>query len=172
MRLLVARISHYVTLDSDAHLRSAERGLYSSCRYLTEKKIEIQVMSDVLERLQRAALVLTQNAPVKDRLAEAWLGHLQVLDAGQLPEHFRGEFSEMCEAMTRERPLPRENPVRASVRKMSNAEAGRYAALVVRLYGAVARNGGSSGTPRQPPLAPSVQLFAAQPASSHDSAVG
>jgi hypothetical protein len=68
----------------------------------------------------------------------------------------------MCEAMSRERPLPRENPVRASVRKMSNDEASRYAALVVRLYAAVARDRGMAGQiSRQPALAPIVQLFAA-----------
>ena len=120
-------------------------------------------MSDSLERLQRAALVLTQNAPAKDRLAEAWLGHLHALDVAQLPEAYRGEFRAMCEAMTRERPLPRENPVRASVRKMSGEEVGRYAELVVRLYGAVARNGVAVAPPRQPQLAPIVQLFASAP---------
>jgi len=63
--------------------------------------------------------------------------------------------------MRRERPQPRENPVLASIRKMSNGEASAYTALVIRLYAAVARAGSSTPLPRPPVLAPIVQLFAA-----------
>ncbi len=117
-------------------------------------------MSNSLELLQDAALVLTQAGTVKDRLVSAYTNHLSYLDASLVPDKFRDEFESMCEAMHRERPLPRENPVRASVRKMSNDEANGYAALVVKIYGAVAR-AGQSALPRTPVLAPIVQLFAA-----------
>ena len=41
----------------------------------------------------------------------------------------------MTQAMHRARALPGDNIVRASIRKLSNEEAQRYAALVVRIYG-------------------------------------
>jgi hypothetical protein len=41
--------------------------------------------------------------------------------------------------LNRERPLPRESVVRASVRKMSSEEADRHAALVVHAFAALAR---------------------------------
>ena len=118
-------------------------------------------MSNTLESLQDAAILLSQNGSVKERLADAYLAHLASLDAAQLPENFRADFRAMCEAMRRERPLPRENPVRASIRKMSNDEASGYAALVIKLYAAVARGGYSAPLARPPMLAPIVQLFAA-----------
>jgi hypothetical protein len=117
-------------------------------------------MSNTLELLQDAALVLTQAGTVKDRLVSAYTNHLSYLDTSHVPDKFRDDFESMCEAMHRERPLPRENPVRASVRKMSSSEANGYAALVVKIYGAVARSGQSTLT-RTPVLAPIVQLFAA-----------
>ena len=118
-------------------------------------------MSTTLETLQEAAVVLSQAGSVKERLAQAWCSHLALLDPSQLPETFRIDFRAMSEAMRRERALPRENPVLASIRKMSNDEAGRYTALVIRLYAAVARGGNSAPLPRPPMLAPIVQLFAA-----------
>lgn len=118
-------------------------------------------MSTTLELLQEAAVILSQAGSVKERLAHAWLSHLAVIDPAQLPDGFRGDFRQMSDAMRRERPLPRENPVLASIRKMSNEEASRYTALVIRLYAAVAR-GASAAPPSRPPvLAPIVQLFAA-----------
>jgi hypothetical protein len=118
-------------------------------------------MNTTLELLQDAALVLSQHGSVKERLAQAYLCHLSALEASQLPETFRAEFRSMCEAMRRERPQPRENPVLASIRKMSNSEASNYTALVIRLYAAVARAGTSVPLARPPVLAPIVQLFAA-----------
>lgn len=117
-------------------------------------------MRNTLELLQDAAIVLSQCGSVKERFANAYLSHLTTLDASQLPEAYRGEFREMCEALRRERPLPKENPALASIRKMSNGEASQYAALVVRLYAAVARSG-AAPLARSPTLAPVLQLFAA-----------
>ncbi len=132
-------------------------------------------MSTPLEMLQEAALALASNGTVKDRLLAAYCTHLAALDEDQLPKEYREEFAQMCRALHRERPLPRENAVRASVRKMSNDEAHAYAALLVRLYGAVARTNtpvrsrsaagiAVTSLPAQittPAFAPVVQLFAA-----------
>ena len=118
-------------------------------------------MRTTLELLQDAAIVLSQGGSVKERFAHAYLSHLTTLDAAQLPEAYRTEFGDMCEALRRERPLPRENPALASIRKMSSNEASQYAALVVRLYAAVARSGSVTSITRPPSLAPVLQLFAA-----------
>jgi hypothetical protein len=120
-------------------------------------------MNSVFEHLQSATLRLAQAGSLKDRLSEAYQQHLSQLDAEQLPEPYRVEFVAMCTAMQRERPLPRENPARASVRKMSSDEANRYAALIVLVFGATASALASGRSPVRPAaasLAPVLQLFA------------
>ena len=52
-------------------------------------------MSNTLESLQDAAILLSQNGSVKERLAEAYLAHLASLEPTQLPENYRGEFRAM-----------------------------------------------------------------------------
>src|SRR6478735_7381176 len=90
-------------------------------------------MDNVLDLLQQAISTLSQGGSIKDRLADAYATHLIQLDVDDLPEQLRSEFESMCAAMRRERPLPRESAIRASVRKMSNEEASRHAELVVRI---------------------------------------
>lgn len=121
-------------------------------------------MSNNFELLQLATLRLSQDGPIKDRLAEAYSSHLVALDADQLPESMRGEFGTLCAAMHRESPQVRESAVRASVRKMSTHEASGYAALVVRLFAAMARaEVAMTGAPRASrSSAPVVQLFASE----------
>jgi hypothetical protein len=120
-------------------------------------------MNSTLDLLQRAALRLSQEGSIKDRLADAYASHLLEVDADDLPDDIRDDFAAMCEAMHRERPLPRESVIRASVRKMSNEEAGQYAALVVRTFASLARAEVAGVPMRRPvrkPVAPIVQLFA------------
>lgn len=121
-------------------------------------------MDNLLDLLQQATITLSQNGSIKDRLADAYATHLIQVDVEALPESLRDEFECLCQAMRRERPLPRESAIRASVRKMSTDEAAGHAALVVRIFAAVARTG-SGGiarrTVRSPVSAPIVNLFAA-----------
>ena len=111
-----------------------------------------------------ATLRLAQEGPVKDRLAEAYHHYLTELEPQELPEAYRAQFTDMCRAMRSVTPLPRENPVRASVRKMSCTEANRYATLIVRIFGAAARQAQGQAPSSSLPLsyAPIVQLFAAE----------
>lgn len=109
-----------------------------------------------------AALVLAGQGSVKDRLAEAWCRYLRHVDAAQLPESHRADFRALSAAMQREPALPREDPVRASVRKMSLDEASRHAALVMRIYGAVARGNVTGLVAPRPPATPLLQLVAAE----------
>jgi hypothetical protein len=123
-------------------------------------------MDTTLDLLQRAAIRLSQEGSIKDRLADAYAAHLVDVDADELPDTVRSEFAALCEAMHRERPLPRESVIRASVRKMSNDEARHYAALVVRAFATLAR-AETAAVPsrraaRNAAASPIVQLFAAE----------
>jgi hypothetical protein len=121
-------------------------------------------MDNLLDLLQQATITLSQSGSIKDRLADAYATHLIQVDGDALPESLRDEFECLCQAMRRERPLPRESAIRASVRKMSNDEAARHAALVVRIFAAVARTGAGGiarRSARSPVGAPIVNLFAA-----------
>jgi len=123
-------------------------------------------MDSTLDLLQRAAIRLSQSGSVKDRLADAYASHLDEVDADELPDGVRNEFAALCAAMHRERPLPRESVIRASVRKMSNDEAVHYAALVVRMFATLARTEVSGTATRRSARSksamPIVQLFAAE----------
>jgi hypothetical protein len=121
-------------------------------------------MENTLDLLQQATVKLSQGGSIKDRLADAYASHLIEVDVEELPENLRSEFGALCDAMSRERPLPRESAIRASVRKMSNQEAGHYAALVVRVFAALARSGSAAASRRNSrtiTAAPIVKLFAA-----------
>ena len=92
-------------------------------------------MRDLSARLEAAALAMTGLGTIKDRLFDAYRLHLEVLLESDLPSALAGEFAEMTQALHRVPALPGDDVVRASVRKLSNDEARRYADLVVRLYG-------------------------------------
>ena len=93
-------------------------------------------MTDLSARLEAAALSLAGPGPIKERLTDAY-SHLEDLEATDLPV-FGEEFADMIKALHREQPLPGDSVVRASVRKLSNADVRHYAELLVRLYGMVA----------------------------------
>jgi hypothetical protein len=96
-------------------------------------------MSSTWEQLEGAALSLVRGGSIKDRLADAYRSHLAQVDIEELPDSLRAQFRACQDALTRERPQPGEEAVRATVRKMSNPEADEVAANLVRLYGAFVR---------------------------------
>ena len=87
-------------------------------------------------RLEAAVIALTGANALKDRLYSAYCDHLGDIVAEDLPDEVQLDFMEMSKAMHRARALPGDSVVRASVRKLSNDEAQRFAALIVRMYGA------------------------------------
>ena len=118
------------------------------------------MMTDLGTRLEAAALFLAGPGSIKERLCDAYRTHLE-----DIPESDRAalgsEFADMIQALHRERALPGDNVVRASVRKLSNQEVHHYAELVVRLYGLFAgiRQGFSRvRTPRVPAATASSYL--------------
>ena len=95
-------------------------------------------MTSLSERLESAALALSTSDGIKDRLYVAWSRHLADLELRDFPREVREEFEELTRALNRERALPGDSKLRASLRKLSNADATRFAALIVRTYGRVA----------------------------------
>jgi hypothetical protein len=122
-------------------------------------------MQETIDHLQQATLQLSQEGSLKERLVAAYADHLLDIDSLQLPEFLREDFDALHAAMHSAVPQPRECQIRASVRKMSNAQVRTHAALVVRVFAAVAR--GDAGAMYSMPrsvrsgvVSPVVSLFA------------
>ncbi len=94
-------------------------------------------MSAAWESLHLAARELASEAPIKERLKKAFSKHLEHLDAEQLPRELRQRFRELHAQMTCVPPLRGESAVCATVRKMSNDEAGECARSIIDLLGAL-----------------------------------
>jgi len=96
-------------------------------------------MSSAWENLLAATFVLASAGPVKQRLLEAYNAHLAELTDEDLPRELRDDYGELARRMSQVRPLRGETAVAATVRKMSDAEAGGCAQRIVRMLAALAR---------------------------------
>jgi hypothetical protein len=94
-------------------------------------------MPHLIERFAQAVTALVGDGPVKQRLCSAFTEHLGDIDQAALPPGLRRDFEELAAALNRVAPVGSESRVRASVQKMSAAEAGSHAGVVVRLYAAL-----------------------------------
>jgi hypothetical protein len=112
-------------------------------------------MRNLTDRLESAAVCLAGTGTIKDRLIEAYGKCLADLTEEDFPSELRGEIAELMRALHRERALPGESAVRASVRKLSPEDARRYTTLIVRAYGTIAgtRNEAASTQRMAAPLA-------------------
>ena len=119
-------------------------------------------MKRVYDRLESATLLLTGNGSIKDRLNGAWRQYLASIDADDVPREMRLQFLELSSAMQRERPLRGEDAVRATIRKMSNDDAERQAALIVRMFCKLTRQQELELPMPATSGAAVVQLFAAE----------
>ena len=91
-------------------------------------------MTRIYDRLESATLHFARSGAIKDRLERAWRQSLASIEADDLPHELRLQFLELASQMQRERPLRGEDAVRATIRKMSNEEAERHAAHIVRMF--------------------------------------
>ena len=91
-------------------------------------------MKRVYDRLESATLLLARSGAIKERLNGAWRQYLASLEPDDVPRDIRLQFLELSSAIQRERPLRGEDAVRATIRKMSNEEAERHAAQIVRMF--------------------------------------
>ena len=115
-------------------------------------------MNIALERLHLATAEWARSGSIKERLVGAYLNHLSTLSEGELPRELREDFTDMTRAFHRVRPLPGEDAVHASIRKMSNVDADRYASRIVAMLGTVARHEMNGHQPQVPVR----QLYAAE----------
>jgi hypothetical protein len=97
-------------------------------------------MSSAWENFFAATAMLANAGPIKHRLAEAYRTHLANIDQDDLPKELREEFSSLSTCMSCVRPMRGETAVQATVRKMSDIEAGSVAMRIVSMLGALARN--------------------------------
>jgi hypothetical protein len=121
-----------------------------------------KTMSRVYDRLESATLLLARGGSIKDRLNGAWRQFLANIDAEDVPREVRLQFLELSSAMQRERPLRGEDAVRATIRKMSNEDAERHAAHIVRMFCKLTRQQELELPVPSPNSAAVVQLFAAE----------
>jgi hypothetical protein len=84
--------------------------------------------------------MLASNGPIKHRLAEAYRTHLANLATEEIPKEIRDEFCSLSSCMSSVSPLRGESAVQATVRKMSDTEAGGVAMRIVNMLGIIARN--------------------------------
>jgi hypothetical protein len=86
-----------------------------------------------------ATLELVRSTPIKQRLICAYRRHLAALPEDQLPSEVRESFGHVMRVLRGVQPLPGEDAVAASVRKMSNQEADECASLIVEIFGLMSR---------------------------------
>lgn len=96
-------------------------------------------MSSAWENFFAATAVLASVGSIKHRLAEAYREYLADLDEDDLPREIREEFNSLTSAMLCVRPMRGETAVQATVRKMSDSEAGGCALRIVGMLGVLAR---------------------------------
>jgi hypothetical protein len=96
-------------------------------------------MSSAWEHFFAATAILASAGPIKNRLADAYRTQLAELDEDDLPKEIRDEFSSLSTCMSCVRPMRGETAVQATVRKMSDQEAGTLAARIISMLGVIAR---------------------------------
>ena len=97
-------------------------------------------MNTTLDLFEAATVSLIRAAPIKDRLADAYLNYLAHIDEEDLPADVCEEFRALTDTLTRTHPEVRgDDAIHATVRKMSSDDAAAVASAVVRMFGAVSR---------------------------------
>jgi hypothetical protein len=97
-------------------------------------------MSSAWEHFLAATAVLVSAGPVKQRLAEAYRTHLAVVAEDELPREIREEFCSLSNCLSCVRPMRGETAIEATVRKMSDREAGHLATRIVSMLAIIARS--------------------------------
>jgi hypothetical protein len=96
-------------------------------------------MSQVADRFYAAVRKLATEGPVKQRLINAYVGHLDTLGDQEVPEVIRPRYEILCKAMTAVPSNEKETSVQVSVRKMSEADAVRYARSILVMFAELIR---------------------------------
>ena len=94
-------------------------------------------MSEPWTHFQGATRVLVGAGPIKQRLIEAYRGHLAALRDTDLPEHLQAEFAALTAAMHNAHAAGGLSAPEVAVRKMSDKNAGDQAASILELFAAL-----------------------------------
>jgi len=105
-------------------------------------------MSDHVNRFYAALLVLAGHGRIKQRLVKAYEENLAGIEDEDLPMAVKQSFADLRHMMSRVDPvMKREGRIRASVRKMSAAEADECAHKMIDLYRDMIRYSDSAQKP-------------------------
>jgi hypothetical protein len=96
-------------------------------------------MTNNFERFHAALTVLAGHGHIKQRLIKAYEENIAGINEDELPVALKQSFTDLRRQMYGVTPLNGEGPICASVRKMSFDEASECAALIVTIFGGIAR---------------------------------
>jgi len=96
-------------------------------------------MSSTWNTFFSATVILASAGPIKHRLEQAYARHLAKVAECDLPKEVREDYVALERSLSIVRPMRGETAVQATVRKMSDHEAGQHAAKIVTLFGAITR---------------------------------
>ena len=96
-------------------------------------------MSQHTDKFYAAVRTLAGNGPLKKRLASAYGDNLAHLPSEELPETIRPHFESLRHLMLAIKPVGGENPILATVRKMSPTDANRCADQIVTMLSEMER---------------------------------
>jgi len=96
-------------------------------------------MTNNVERFHAALTVLAGHGHIKQRLIKAYEENIAGINEDELPVALKQSFTDLRRQMYGVTPLNGEGPICASVRKMSFDEASECAALIVTIFGGIAR---------------------------------
>jgi hypothetical protein len=93
-----------------------------------------QVMAALWDEFHAAMQVLVGTGPVKQRLIDAYSRHLVHVRTQDLPDTLTGRFASLQAAMHEARPTCGLTSPEASVRKMSERDAGEQATAIFEMF--------------------------------------
>ncbi|MBN1238948.1 MAG: hypothetical protein JXB36_10625 [Gammaproteobacteria bacterium] len=96
-------------------------------------------MIHLVKRFEGAVLALVGDGPIKQRLGYAYSRYLDGLYPDDLPDPVRERYEALHTAMHRAAPIGKGGRLKASIQKMSFAEASHYAGKVVEVYAELVR---------------------------------
>ena len=96
-------------------------------------------MTQNWEHFRCATLTLVGPGPVKQRLCDAYMRHLRMVDAEALPRSVQPGYAELAQAMRCAQAAGGLGAVEATVRKMSEQDAGFLAARVLEMFVVLSR---------------------------------
>ncbi|MFQ5634971.1 MAG: hypothetical protein ACE5G3_06540 [Gammaproteobacteria bacterium] len=91
-------------------------------------------MCQFSDKFYAAVRALAADGSIKTRLAGAYADNLDPISDDEIPDIIRPRFELLRRQMRAAKPIGRESPIVASVRKMSAAEASRCASLIVAMF--------------------------------------